>query len=417
MNSSKAFICGKVKPALLHSQKLWATKLLARCLLLLFSVAAAQAQQSHFHTPPSCWDSPRLYHAGKLDVGSADQIEVGLLQPSIGIELATKTSPDLIAPNRAYRLWNQVIYEADASPWRHRVVVDVEGGRWHTLSFADVASPVMPVWISEKLLYMRVMWGRVTFEDVIWDVEQNGIIYRETVLDGYSAYTQFKQSCQENCACATSSPAQEWPQSRPAEDQAIGLVLLPTVYGAGETGGVRASESGQAVDVYREANANSQVVARPQKPVHFESEAYSYEAGAAVVFGRRDGWLRVKLRGQPVDSGWIQEDSERTFLSLAELLPKRLAYLNSAWDGVEYSSLTPTGYAQKSPFFDPERSSEEIPVEIYEVRETASGYWVQLAFHLSHPCESGAGGLSEKVWVPAFNRSGQKTIWFWSRGC
>ncbi len=404
--------------ALVYFENLCVARFRACCwFLVLVSCGVTQAQQDNFHTPPSCWDSPRIYHVGRDNAELAGQIEVGLLQPAIGLGLASKAPPDLIAPNGAYRAWNQAPDTSVAPPWQHRVIVDAEQERWHTLSFVGVAGPVMPAWISEKLLFMRVMWGRVMFEDVIWDVEQNSIVYREVALDGHLAYAQFKQSCQGDCVCSNANPLQALPESRPAEDQAIGLVLLPSIYGAGETGGLIDAANPRAVDVYRNPDANSQVVVRPDQSVHFESEAYSYEAGAAVVYGRSDGWLRVKLRGQPVDSGWIKQNSDRRFLPLNEILPDRLAYLNSAWDGMVYSSLAPTGSAYLSPFFDRESGEPETPVVIYQVQETASGAWVQLAFHLSHPCESGEGGVSEKVWVPAYNSLGQLTTWFWSRGC
>ena len=46
-------------------------------------------------------------------------------------------------------------------------------------------------WISEKLLFIRVWWGRAVGSDMILDVESEEMLYLETVCDGTIPYRQF----------------------------------------------------------------------------------------------------------------------------------------------------------------------------------------------------------------------------------
>jgi hypothetical protein len=48
-------------------------------------------------------------------------------------------------------------------------------------------------WINEKLLYVRVWWGRIVGTDIIVDVESSRIVYQEDVHDGVIPYQQWHQ--------------------------------------------------------------------------------------------------------------------------------------------------------------------------------------------------------------------------------
>ncbi|WP_455378019.1 hypothetical protein [Petrachloros mirabilis] len=72
------------------------------------------------------------------------------------------------------------------------------------IKFSDLFGLSQIQWINEKLLFMRPWWGKIVGTDIIFDVEQEAIIYTETVTDGSMAYYQFKDSCpQHGCDCIT----------------------------------------------------------------------------------------------------------------------------------------------------------------------------------------------------------------------
>jgi pimeloyl-ACP methyl ester carboxylesterase len=49
-------------------------------------------------------------------------------------------------------------------------------------------------WVSEKLLYLRVWWGRVLGTDLIYDVEREEFVYEESFRDGKILFEQHKES-------------------------------------------------------------------------------------------------------------------------------------------------------------------------------------------------------------------------------
>jgi hypothetical protein len=48
-------------------------------------------------------------------------------------------------------------------------------------------------WINEKLLYVRVWWGRVLGTDIIYDVEKEEMIYKERCHNGQIVFQQFQK--------------------------------------------------------------------------------------------------------------------------------------------------------------------------------------------------------------------------------
>ena len=58
-------------------------------------------------------------------------------------------------------------------------------------------------WVSEKLLFIQPWWGRIAASDIIYDVENEKIVYIEDLTDGHIAFDQFKKSCAQvgGCTC------------------------------------------------------------------------------------------------------------------------------------------------------------------------------------------------------------------------
>ncbi len=61
-------------------------------------------------------------------------------------------------------------------------------------------------WINEKLLCIRVWWGRICGTDLIFNVEQERFIYREMVWDGGIPYYQIQEGTKQNTKQSESKP-------------------------------------------------------------------------------------------------------------------------------------------------------------------------------------------------------------------
>jgi hypothetical protein len=61
-----------------------------------------------------------------------------------------------------------------------------------TLAAADCRYPPEVRWVNEKLLSVRVWWGRAIGTDLIVDVERERLVYRELFHDGQSMFEQWR---------------------------------------------------------------------------------------------------------------------------------------------------------------------------------------------------------------------------------
>ena len=138
---------------------------------------------------------------------------------------------------------------------------------------------------------------------------------------------------------------------------------------------------------------------------------YEYEAPAAMVLERRGRWFRVRL---PDGAAWIQASERDEFHPLDRLLPQRLTYLTSAWDGGLAASpgAARVGARQAG-------TSPEPHVRVVELRQVDDDLWVRVEV-LSHSvCDPAVAEpvVTARGWLPAHTASGELTIWFFARGC
>lgn len=374
---------------------------------VLASVAVAQP----FHTSPECWAGPRLYHAGPPAPELAANIHVVELPPT------TPPGEAIVSPNGAYRMWVRQPASPGSEPQGAGLIFAVERPTQVGLMFENVAGPLAPRWINEKLVFVRVMWGRIVFTDVLFDVERREILYSEEVRDGTIAFEQFRDACAGRCPCEATADASAsdgpLPSSKPAGDAWIGLLELPELFGPGETGGLVGAVPRKPVDVYAEPSATAAVVLRTTDFRDFEHREISYEKGAAVVTEHRSGWVRVTLAGQ-AKRGWVALNGNRTFHDLAKLLPERQTYLNEHWDRRVWNAVDGGATAMRIPARE---GRPEYPMDVREVRETDSGIWLRVALFAHDPCEGGDSGIATEGWVPAYSQAGRLVAWFHSRGC
>jgi hypothetical protein len=143
-----------------------------------------------------------------------------------------------------------------------------------------------------------------------------------------------------------------------------------------------------------------------------------YEVAAAVVFGRVDGWSRVRLTDGR--SGWIAPDEAGTWFPYADLPLRRLAYLTPAWSGwiwPEPGAGIPARVARTS------GHEREQPVDVLESRLLGGLPWFRVTVLDGSPCEGpDAPRPSVGGWVPGYGVHAdgtglEPTVWYWSRGC
>lgn len=320
---------------------------------------------------------------------------------------------------------------ATPGPWGAGIIVDNEQEMRRILLLEEVAGPIAPAWINEKLILLRVAWSRIVFSDLIVDVEAGAIVFHEMVNDGTTVWQQFHEACGGACPCVPGSPAPpaaspqdsgNMPTAVPGADAVIGLAVLPTIFGPPQRGGVVAAESPVPVPVYAAPERGAQKLAELVAIADFEYREYTYEAAAAVVYERRPGWYRIGIRAR-LESGqetaWISAQSSSGFLGLADLLVGSQAYLNEHWDG--YIWTAPVDGMRTGPSIlkrdrDP-RAREEYAVRVSEVRKVDDGVWLRVET-VRGACDGSAPAATvDAGWVPAYGGNGDLVAWFHSRGC
>ena len=352
---------------------------------------AAQAEEAGFHTDPACWDAPRIYHSGPPSADLTNRIHL--------IETPGDASPPeniAVSPNGAYGFWVRRPDTTRPSPWDTGIIVDVEQGRRPSLLIEQVLQPPAPQWLTEKLIYLRVVWGRSVFSDLIWDVEANELVYHEQAVYGVNAYSHYQQACNGRCPCDggdsgdsshapgeassemadTSQPTgpagprhRLLPKARPGENALIGLVTLANIFGPPEGAGLPANER-VPVPVYASPEAGAEKVGEPGRPEAFETREYSYESDAVVVYARQPGWYRIGLAKD--ERAWLSAKSADEFFTVAELLAGRLTYLNEHWDRKLWQS--PDVFkAWNSKLRQAPGERVEIPVNVLDTREVDGG--------------------------------------------
>lgn len=138
-----------------------------------------------WHSSPACWDAPRAFH-GPFDEELANRIVVDAVP--------ARELPDRVpSPNQAY--WYAIEHAdfAQAAPWVSQVHVYTERRSLIRVTFRDHDNEELMVsWINEKLLFMRVWWGRIAASDLVLDVEREAFVSREMRWWGALAFEQFR---------------------------------------------------------------------------------------------------------------------------------------------------------------------------------------------------------------------------------
>lgn len=147
-----------------------------------------------FHTSPTCWSAPRIYHQGTPPREFRERIRV-TREPAALTERGGEWSP-----NNGYRVWHPSM-AADQLGSAPYVLVDDESERPLRIAVDGAVAPLRAAWINEKLLFLRIIWGRVQFTDLVFDVELGRPIYEEWARYGEQAFHQYQAACLGQCPC------------------------------------------------------------------------------------------------------------------------------------------------------------------------------------------------------------------------
>ena len=165
--------------------------MLARLLTALVLLALPAAAQQEFHTPPACWTAPRITHGPWSEQpGERAAVLRERVAPAEGAQW-------LASPNGAYRLRKVDPDFSAPPPWNTRIVVEVERPEAVVVELRNHGNATAyAVWVNEKLVLVRVWWGRVLGADLLVDVERGEIVWRDTVRGGDAPFEQSRgQAC------------------------------------------------------------------------------------------------------------------------------------------------------------------------------------------------------------------------------
>jgi hypothetical protein len=335
------------------------------------------------------------------------------------------------APTGRYRFLVRNPDTKQPGPWGAALVVDGGNGRRHGLLIEDVGAPIAPRWLDGRLIFLRIVWGRSVFSDLIFDAASGTLPYHEQAEDGRAAFEQYQAACRGRCPCNVDAatdpdhPARftvnaPLPTALPGSQAMLGLLELPGIFGPPEQGGVVPAHDPRPLAVYAEPDAERAPMARPIEMAHFEHREYTYEGAAAVVYARRPGWFAIGLRGLAWPRGWIRADEAGQFHDIADLLRFHLSYLNAHWDGHLWSA--PVGGLRTT---EPSMrvaghtadASDQHPMQVLETRVVAGGLWLRIETFDESPCNVDTPAVLDRGWIPAFSASGALVAGYYSRGC
>lgn len=222
-----------------------------------------------------------------------------------------------------------------------------------------------------------------------------------------------------------------WASTGEAEDRVLGLVAIPQVFGiaaceayaptpihlfsaprsSAPIGQIRVAQpwtfdgfggcEGLKVEVY---------LARDGEAADLPTLEAGYEAPAAIVLEKLDGWFKIRLAD---GAAWMRASEENQYFPLEDLLRENLAYVAHP-DAADFAGEPADldGYARVG------QLQAGSPVDVLETYEEAGMLWLKVAVLSHSPCESVEDPvIVAQGWMPAHTSRGEPAVWFYSRGC
>lgn len=349
--------------------------------------------------PPACWPSPRMLYLGPPPPELAERVHLARVPGDKNEEIVVH-NPDTSRPG----------------PWPAALEVPLTDGDSLRVLFDGVSGPIALREFGTSLVYVRVPWGRTTSSDLLIDRNDGELAYHEQVVDGSDAWRQARESCAlpemaDDPACDCASDDEPWarPRANPGPDSILGLLVLSGVFGPGETGGVIMADPVVPLPLYSAPDEDRERLRLIDDASELEWREYAYEAGAAVVTGRHDGWYRIRLADG--GAGWVRPEHADRFIPLTELYASAMTYLTHDWSGRLWRDgrVGWRAYAVEK--------AAETPVEVVGVHAEGESLWLEVAIPETSPCEGGGSEVRARGWVPVWNEQGKLNVWFFSRGC
>jgi hypothetical protein len=142
------------------------------------------------------------------------------------------------------------------------------------------------------------------------------------------------------------------------------------------------------------------------KPTPLPTRESGYEELAAIVLAEREDWYQLRLSD---GAAWLRAPAAASFYSLEKLYLEALTYLTEHWD--RRLAQSPGGALSHVPGDD-----SQPDVEVLRSTRVNNEVWFYVAM-VTPRCTGEDEVVIRRGWVPAHTKSGQNTIWFYSRGC
>lgn len=170
-------------------QNILKTILILIALLVLTHSSVAFSKDPWPGLPPDCWQEPRNYHNGSNSKN---------WKPHIAFEHVPlqEFSEKVFSPNKGYYFVKK--------GWRGKAALYIYSEKDYLIKVSlNKLHGIKQKWINEKLLFIQPWWGRIAATDIIYDVENEKIVYIEDLTDGHIAFDQFQKSCAQlgGCQC------------------------------------------------------------------------------------------------------------------------------------------------------------------------------------------------------------------------
>lgn len=139
-------------------------------------------------SPPDCWQESRIYQTSDDEYDWPSRTKIEQI-------VATRPAAVTLSPNGAY--YFSLSKDQPGQP----LLVFAEKDHLVRISFKEPLAVNDVKWINEKLLYMRVWWGRIAATDLVFDVEQERMALAESTHEGYLAMEEYRQMCALHGGC------------------------------------------------------------------------------------------------------------------------------------------------------------------------------------------------------------------------
>ena len=176
---------------------------------------------------------------------------------------------------------------------------------------------------------------------------------------------------------------------------------------------LKALAHGGFTRLYSQPDSSSDFVANIHDWDAVEHREIGYEVNAAVVFQAMDGWYR--LRSADGQFGWVSAVEAGTWFPYDQLPVRKLAYLTGTWSGLVWPAAgagIPTRLNVAGP-----QSQREHPINVLESTMIGGMPFFRIEVLEASVCDGGKETVRASGWVPAYDRGGQPSVWFYSRGC